>query len=97
MRFSRRDFLGTVALGTIGLGLEAQEAKDKKAEISSSSSRQPVRPIIISAGNGFDSIDEGYEILRQGGDTLDAAMRVVRGPEDDPNDESLGPGGLPNE
>ncbi len=97
MRFSRRDFLGTVALGTIGLGLEAQEAKDKKAEISSSSSRQPVRPIIISAGNGFDSIDEGYEILRQGGDTLDAAMRVVRGPEDDPNDDSVGLGGLPNE
>lgn len=93
MRFSRRDFLGTAALGTIGLSLEAQE---KQKEIKSTAGT-PTRPIIISAGNGFDYIDEGYEILRKGGDTLDAAMRVVRGPEDDPNDDSVGLGGLPNE
>ena len=35
--------------------------------------------------------------LKGGGDTLDAALRVVRGPEDDPNDSSVGLGGLPNE
>ena len=32
-----------------------------------------------------------------GGDTLDAALLVVKGPEDDPNDTSVGLGGLPNE
>ena len=31
------------------------------------------------------------------GDTLDAALKVVKGPEDDPNDDSVGLGGLPNE
>jgi N4-(beta-N-acetylglucosaminyl)-L-asparaginase len=36
-------------------------------------------------------------MLRGGADTLDAALRVVRGPEDDPNDDSVGLGGLPNE
>ncbi len=95
MRFSRRDFLGTAALGTIGLSLEAQE---KQKDTSTAGATQRVsRPIIISSGNGFDYINEGFEILRQGGDTLDAAMRVVRGPEDDPNDDSVGLGGLPNE
>src|SRR5258706_4534140 len=95
MRFSRSDFLGTAALGTIGLSLEAQE---KQKDTSTAGATQRVsRPIIISSGNGFDYINEGFEILRQGGDTLDAAMLVVRGPEDDPNDDSVGLGGLPNE
>ena len=86
MSFSRRDFLGTTALGTLGLSLQAQQTAPSSP-----------RPILISSGNGFDTLDEGYKILRQGGDTLDAALRVVRGPEDDPNDDSVGLGGLPNE
>ncbi len=35
--------------------------------------------------------------LKNGGDTLDAAIRVVKGAEDDPNDDTVGLGGLPNE
>ena len=35
--------------------------------------------------------------LSNGGDTLDAVMQVITGPEDDPNDDSVGLGGLPNE
>ena len=90
MRFSRRDFLGTAALGTISMGLEAQDA----AKLPKPSATPA---ILICSGNGFDHVDEGFRILSQGGDTLDAAMRVVRGPEDDPNDDSVGLGGLPNE
>jgi N4-(beta-N-acetylglucosaminyl)-L-asparaginase len=36
-------------------------------------------------------------VLEKGGDTLDAVIEVVRGPEEDPNDDSVGYGGLPNE
>jgi N4-(beta-N-acetylglucosaminyl)-L-asparaginase len=54
-------------------------------------------PIIICAHNGFNYLDDAYNFLRGGGDTLDAALRVVKGPEDDPNDTSVGLGGLPNE
>jgi N4-(beta-N-acetylglucosaminyl)-L-asparaginase len=86
MPFTRRDFLGTTALTAVGLSLEGQEKANA-----------PTRGILISSGNGFEYLDEGYEILRKGGDTLDAALRVVRGPEDDPNDDSVGLGGLPNE
>ena len=37
------------------------------------------------------------DILKNGGDTLDAAVAVVTVVEDDPNDDSVGYGGLPNE
>jgi N4-(beta-N-acetylglucosaminyl)-L-asparaginase len=93
MTFTRRDFLGTAALGAVSLTLEAQEKQTEQKQNRGS----PTHSVIISSRNGFDYIDEGYEILGKGGDTLDAAMRVVRGPEDDPNDDSVGLGGLPNE
>jgi N4-(beta-N-acetylglucosaminyl)-L-asparaginase len=59
--------------------------------------RAAALPIIVSAGNGYPYIGAGYQALRDGADTLEAALRVVRGPEDDPNDDSVGLGGLPNE
>jgi N4-(beta-N-acetylglucosaminyl)-L-asparaginase len=37
------------------------------------------------------------EILKKGGDTLDAVVAAVTIVEDDPNDDSVGYGGLPNE
>jgi N4-(beta-N-acetylglucosaminyl)-L-asparaginase len=92
---SRRDFITTAAFGVVGLGLEAQEKQDgirPKQVMKAASSA-----IMISAGNGYPYLDEAYEMLRKGTDTLDAALRVVRGPEDDPNDDSVGLGGLPNE
>src|SRR5215469_4152621 len=84
MPVSRRDFLATTALGSVALALDPQTPAAR-------------RPIIICAHNGYNYLDDGYAMLRQGADTLDAALRVVRGPEDDPNDDSVGLGGLPNE
>jgi N4-(beta-N-acetylglucosaminyl)-L-asparaginase len=55
------------------------------------------RPIIISSANGVTHLDDGMAILKSGGDTLDAALAVVTKVEDDPNDDSVGYGGLPNE
>src|SRR2546429_2938433 len=37
------------------------------------------------------------DILKKGGDTLDAVVATVTIVEDDPNDDSVGYGGLPNE
>jgi len=86
MSFSRRDFLATTALGSLALTLNAQTTPTPGK-----------RPIIISALNGYNYIDDGFQMLRSGSDTLDAALKVIRGPEDDPNDDSVGLGGLPNE
>jgi N4-(beta-N-acetylglucosaminyl)-L-asparaginase len=54
-------------------------------------------PVIIAAGNGRPYLERAYAQLKGGGDTLESAIAVVTGPEDDPNDDSVGLGGLPNE
>lgn len=94
MSISRREFVAGVALGALGGGGTAVAADDIKPK---QSMRAAALPIIVSAGNGFPYIETAYQALRGGEDTLDAALRVVRGPEDDPNDDSVGYGGLPNE
>lgn len=58
---------------------------------------QGVRPLIISAANGLRHLEGGMAMLKSGGDTLDAVLAVVTKVEDDPNDHSVGYGGLPNE
>jgi N4-(beta-N-acetylglucosaminyl)-L-asparaginase len=96
MSFSRREFLTTAAAGTLALGLNV-EGQTSSSSNQPSGSGQGKKPIIICANNGFNYLDEGYSMLRGGADTLDAALRVIRGPEDDPKDDSVGLGGLPNE
>src|SRR5436305_1963352 len=95
MSFSRRDFVKTAALGTLAANFNLKA--NAIAQSSDQKSGPAKRPVIICASNGFNYLDAGYEMLRSGADTLDAALRVVRGPEDDPNDESVGLGGHPNE
>ena len=55
------------------------------------------RPLIISSANGLPALDRGMDILKKGGDTLDAVVEAVTVVEDDPNEDSVGYGGLPNE
>jgi N4-(beta-N-acetylglucosaminyl)-L-asparaginase len=102
MDFSRRDFLTTTALGSLALGLEARGLEPGKKTSDVSEPVEPQsgsgkRPIIVCANNGFAYLDRAYAHLSNGGDTLDSAILVVTGPEDDPNDDSVGLGGLPNE
>src|SRR6266849_4408450 len=52
---------------------------------------------MVCANNGFNYLEDAFAFLKSGGDTLDTALRVVKGPEDDPNDDTVGLGGIPNE
>ena len=102
MSFSRRDFVKTSVLGALAAGVGANAAKSEAIAESAqrghaSQNDAPKRPIIICAHNGHAYVEAAYAFLKGGGDTLDAAIRVVKGPEDDPNDDSVGLGGLPNE
>jgi N4-(beta-N-acetylglucosaminyl)-L-asparaginase len=100
--FSRRKFVKTSALGAVAAALPlhasnpelSADAKQPEAAAPADSSK---RPIIICAHNGYAYVEAAYAFLKGGGDTLDAGIRVVKGPEDDPNDDSVGLGGLPNE
>src|SRR5919112_281392 len=55
------------------------------------------KEVVIASGNGVACCDRALGILRQGGDTLDAVVAGVNINEDDPEDDSVGYGGLPNE
>jgi N4-(beta-N-acetylglucosaminyl)-L-asparaginase len=101
MSFSRRDFLTTTALGSLAIRLEvpalAETEKSAEFPLAEAQAGAAQRPIIVCANNGFTYLDRAYDHLTKGGDTLDSAILVVTGPEDDPNDDSVGYGGLPNE
>src|SRR5579872_1581828 len=59
------------------------------------------KPIVISSANrlngGVNCCAKAMEIVRSGGDTLDAVIAGVNIVELDPRDNSVGYGGLPNE
>src|ERR1700740_59171 len=100
MTFSRRDFVktsvaGAVAGGAAGrplLPLAQPAPQDPPSKADSAK-----KPIIICAHNGYAYVEAAYTFLKSGGDTLDAGVLVVKGPENDPKDDSVGLGGLPNE
>jgi N4-(beta-N-acetylglucosaminyl)-L-asparaginase len=97
----RREFLSGLAVTSASLAA-AQVTKSANGHQSpvvqtASASGGGGKNIIICAANGYQHIDGGYQLLAQGADTLDAAIKVVEGPENDPNDDSVGLGGLPNE
>lgn len=101
MPVSRRDFLASALAGSVSLGLSSSASSHAASDAQEADQRKEKRaaklPIIVCAGNGYNYLDEAYALLAGGGDTLDAALKVVQGPENDPNDESVGLGGHPNE
>jgi N4-(beta-N-acetylglucosaminyl)-L-asparaginase len=95
MSVSRRDFIGSAISGSIALSAFSGTAV---AQISDKNSLKRAQlPVIVCAANGYKYLDDAYAFLSGGGDTLDAALKVVQGAENDPNDESVGLGGHPNE
>jgi len=90
----RRDFLKTTAAAGLGTALGSA-----LPSISFSSARvqQAAKPVVISSGNGLKATALAMEMILKGSDALDAVIAGVNLVEDDPNDNSVGYGGLPNE
>ena len=55
------------------------------------------RNIVIASSNGLRACSRAMELLTAGQDTLDAVIAGVNINEEDPEDSSVGYGGLPNE
>src|SRR4029077_19658677 len=53
--------------------------------------------IVVSSSNGLRACTRAVERLKQGADALDAVIAGVNINEEDPEDNSVGLGGLPNE
>lgn len=65
---------------------------------STSSAAAPApKQIVISSANGLRACARAMELLKSGADTLDAVVAGVNINEEDPEDTSVGYGGLPNE
>src|ERR1700745_4222720 len=105
--WSRRKFFltslaGTAAAGTANLaGATGASAPSTNGSglrsLFLQSASKGRRPVMISSANGVHALQKGMDILKSGGDTLEAAVAAVTVVEDDPNDDSVGYGGLPNE
>ena len=97
--WSRRKFFLTSLASSFAAGASKLLARPITANAVAlpPSPAQGTRPIIISSANGLHALDKGMDVLKKGGDTLDAVVATVTVVEDDPNDDSVGYGGLPNE
>jgi N4-(beta-N-acetylglucosaminyl)-L-asparaginase len=82
----RRTFLKTsLAAGLLAPALRGEGAPNVQ------------RPVVVSSGNGLQATATAMRLIEDGADTLDAVIAGVNIVENDPNDRSVGYGGLPNE
>ena len=86
---NRRTFIASVSLSP----WVAQAAQNKPA---TGVSRLPSRPRVISSDNGIRAVEKAMLVLEAGGSSLDAVVEGVTLVEDDPEDQGVGLGGLPN-
>jgi N4-(beta-N-acetylglucosaminyl)-L-asparaginase len=103
----RRDFIKRTAAGLsapiLVRDVLAESQGDKRAPLGAA------KPVVIASANGatvpkrgveprgISCVERAMQILKSGGDTLDAVVAGVNIVEDDPDDNSVGYGGLPNE
>ena len=99
-RFSRRDFVRTGAAA----GLVAASPRAILAQAPAVVSSKAAKPVVISSANGnwfknggpVTCVEKAYAQLTHGGDVLDALIEGVNLVELDPEDYSVGYGGVPN-
>lgn len=91
---TRRDFIKTgtgvgvgAALGVVPRALEGAPAVVLRR----------VTPVCVASANGLGAVDRALRELAGGASTIDSVVRGVNLVEEDPDDTSVGYGGLPNE
>ena len=89
MKQNRREFLGSASL----LGAAGSLSSVLGAENESTT----FKPVVVSSANGLEATATAMARIREGADALDAVIAGVSLVEDDPNDRTVGYGGLPNE
>jgi N4-(beta-N-acetylglucosaminyl)-L-asparaginase len=86
---SRRSFIKTTALAGAA-ALLPSGAITRAREVKSP------KPVVIASGNGKQAVKRAYRQITEGADALDAVISGVNIVEEDPEDTSVGYGGLPN-
>ncbi|MGH9939724.1 MAG: N(4)-(beta-N-acetylglucosaminyl)-L-asparaginase [Blastocatellia bacterium] len=105
----RRDFIRRTAAAGLSAPLLAGESFAETSRQNQLSALGQARPVVVASANGanvpkrgveprgISCVERAMQILKSGGDTLDAVVAGVNIVEDDPDDNSVGYGGLPNE
>jgi N4-(beta-N-acetylglucosaminyl)-L-asparaginase len=96
----RRAFLEKSALlSALGFLPRAISAEEYERDVARGPSFGNIRgrPCVVSSANGINGVKLAYDRITGGGDPLDAIIAGVNLLELDPNDQSVGLGGLPNE
>lgn len=90
----RREFLrqGAAGVATATIG-----ARIAHAETPAPPARRSAGPVVIASANGERGVKRAYDMLMTNTDPLDAIIAGVNIQELDPEDQSVGLGGLPNE
>ncbi len=91
---SRRDFVRSAA-GSVTGALAIPHAMRPLRPLPPPS-RWTSLPVVISSANNLRPVGRAYELLAGGADPLDAVVEAVKIQELDPEDASVGYGGLPN-
>jgi N4-(beta-N-acetylglucosaminyl)-L-asparaginase len=95
--FTRRDFLGLTGLALAAGGLPSARGAGAPLGTPALLLRGESRPAAVGSANAERGIAKAMAMVAEGADTLDAAVEGVKIQELDPNDNSVGYGGLPNE
>jgi N4-(beta-N-acetylglucosaminyl)-L-asparaginase len=93
-RLSRRDFVlsGAAAVPLVRTAVNQAGGFAAPAVLL----RRSVRPVVVASRNGIRGVAKAMDLLNHGTDTLDAVIEAVKIQELDPNDQTVGYGGLPN-
>jgi N4-(beta-N-acetylglucosaminyl)-L-asparaginase len=89
---TRRDFLASATAAAAAAALPASTAAAATPVVRVGRAR----PTIIASANGLRGVKVAYDRIMTGEDTLDAIIAGVNIQELDPDDQSVGVGGLPN-
>lgn len=91
---SRRDFLR--ASTGVGVGAALGLPRAAPALGAPTVLRKQVAPVAIASENGLAAVTRALDELESGASTIEAIVRGVNLVEEDPEDQSVGYGGLPN-
>ncbi len=89
---SRRHFLKAATMAGVGSVVLSRE----ELSYASSQTENASKALVVSSANGMRATEKAMQLIQEGKDALDAVIAGVNIVEDDPNDMSVGLGGLPN-
>ncbi len=100
---TRRDFVKTAATGAAAAGMLRPARAADRAQAPAVIPSPSARPVIIASANGNfhknggrqTCVETAFELMMQGTDILEALIAGVNIVELDPEDTSVGYGGLP--